>query len=68
MDKLNVPEFMPALPRTRSDDLTSPMRSLDHRIVRQDGPPDFEDEEDTHVDGVIDTVVYDTRIPWTPIP
>lgn len=27
------------IPRTKSDELTQPMRSVDHRCVRQDGPP-----------------------------
>ena len=66
------------------------MQSLDHRCVKQDGPPDldvmwgvdtsideestiygeFLDEEPTHVDGdgIVDTIIHDTRVPWTPYP
>lgn len=54
-----VPEVVPVLPRTKSNDLTCKMYMTDHRLVKMDGPPDFEDEPDTEVDGVIDTIVYD---------
>jgi hypothetical protein len=57
MKEHGVPNFLPLLPRTRSDDLTAKMYSVDHRLVKSDGPPDiraedFVDEEDTNVDEV----------------
>lgn len=53
-----MPTFIPreiAIPRTRSDELTGRMQMLDHRMARQDGPPDLHewDESDTEVDVVI---------------
>jgi hypothetical protein len=41
------------------DEITRPMR------LRRST---FHEEETTHVDGIIDTVIHDTRVPWTPYP
>lgn len=62
-DQDRVPEFIPVLSRTSSDDFTSPMYMIDHRCSRQDGPPEipdfFVDEEDTNVDCDTDTIIYE---------
>lgn len=42
----------PVVSRTKSEDITEPMRMIDHTCARIDGPPLFLEEDDTHVDGV----------------
>ncbi len=63
MKETEAPVFIPVLSRTTSDDLTMKMKMVDHRCVKQDGPPDmineFSEDPDTEVDGVIDSVVWD---------
>jgi hypothetical protein len=60
-----IPEHIPVLSRTTSDDLTAPMRMIDVRCVRQDGPPDIDsywDEDNTDVDV---TVVWEGELSGT---
>lgn len=62
-DSDGVPEYIseqPVIPRTTSEDRTQPMMLLDHRVVRQDGPPEVWDD-DTDVDFENDTIVFDVR-------
>jgi hypothetical protein len=54
----SIPEYIEpetayvTISRTTSDDMTTPMYMIDHTVARQDGPPDFRDEEDTVVQEV----------------
>lgn len=69
-DTKGIPEYIPSatdqaagpvVSRTKSDDLTVRMRSIDHRCTRQNGPPDFSDEADTLVDAPERTLSYGRR-------
>lgn len=64
-DEQAVPEFIPTVSRTTSDEFTRPMYMIDHRCAKIDGPPDlpndFEDE-DTLVDAIVVDVEPCSRI------
>lgn len=51
-----IPEFVPVVSRTTSDDFTMRMHMIDHRVAKQEGPPELPtdfDDEDTIVDAVV---------------
>lgn len=58
-DEAAVPEFIPTVSRTTSDEFTRPMFMIDHTCARLDGPPELPDFDDE--DTVVDAVVVDVE-------
>lgn len=57
-----IPEYIPQVSRTRSDDLTQRMYMIDHTLARQEEPPSW-DYDDTDVDTVIADVQWADTTP-----